>query len=127
MGDSPHTTHHTSLGMAHCPQKCVSKYLCKTKNSTSVGRPFKKVSIYIEKILPYAILRKMGYQNDPRIISKRTVRYFSFCTSQREVRPYLLDLVRLYIHTAVLDIRAPHMVLYHCEKVNFLSVDLVQF
>jgi hypothetical protein len=31
MGDSSHKTHHTSKGMTHCPQKCVSKYLRKAK------------------------------------------------------------------------------------------------
>jgi hypothetical protein len=31
MGDSAHTIHHTTPGMTHCDQKCVSKYLRNTK------------------------------------------------------------------------------------------------
>jgi hypothetical protein len=75
MGDSAYTTHHTSPGMTHCHQKCVSKYLRNAKNSTYVdSRVYYTVSTYVEKIepgnfLPYAFLMAMhmGQQNDPSL------------------------------------------------------------
>ena len=79
MGDSAHTTHHTTPGMTHRPQIYTSKYLRDAKkNSTLVDRVSETVSIYLEKtgpgnFLPYVNLETMGHQNDPSLISERTV------------------------------------------------------
>ena len=48
------------------------------KNSTQVDRVYYTVSTYAEKtgpgnFLPYAFLVAMGHQNDPPLISERTV------------------------------------------------------
>ena len=79
MGDSAHATHHTTPGMTHCHQKCVSKYIATQKNSTQVDRVYYTVSNYVEKtgpgnFLPYAFLMAMGHQNDLPLMSERTVR-----------------------------------------------------
>ena len=78
MGDSAHTTHHTTPGMTHCHQICTSKYL----------RNAKKLDVSRQSVLHCIDLRREPgleisfrmqiwgqwvNQNDPSFRSERTV------------------------------------------------------
>ena len=79
MGDSAHTTHHTTPGMTHCHQKCVSKYLCNAKKTrrssiecTTLYRATSRKpdrEIYFRTHFWWQWVNK----NDPSLISERTV------------------------------------------------------
>jgi hypothetical protein len=82
MGDSAHTTHHTAPGMAHCLQKCVSKYL-RTEKKFDVSRLGFGIPIDLRQGKPgLEIWGQWVNQNDFPLMSKPTV---GSCVTSHEI------------------------------------------
>ena len=73
IGDSGDTTHHTSLGFAHLPQKCILKYLYKQKLDVNWYAFFKPTNLRgddrMGESTPYIFFVEML---NPSFVHKRT-------------------------------------------------------